>query len=46
MSKYNELSENDEVIKSLREKQTNNPGLKKSIKDKINILEGNKTILK
>ena len=46
MSKYNKLSENDELIKSLRDKQTDNKNLKKSIKDKLKVLKGDKTILK
>ena len=42
------LSEKDELIKSLREKQkgTNNPSLKASIKKKADALAGNNTLEK
>ena len=46
MSKYNTLNENDELIKSLREKQTDNKDLKKSISKKIKDLESIKTVYK
>lgn len=47
--KYNgNLSEKDQIVKALREKQkgTNNPSLKASIKQKADALEGNNTIEK
>lgn len=46
MSSVNKLSEKDELIKSLREKQTDNKELNKSIAKKINVLDNNKTIEK
>lgn len=46
MGKYNKLSEKDELIKSLREKQHNNPKLKKAINEKIDAIESDKTVTK
>lgn len=46
MSKYNKLSENDELIKSLSEKKTDNPELNKSIKEKLKTLKDDKTVTK
>jgi hypothetical protein len=46
MSKHNKLSENDQLIKELRSKNTDNPKLKKAIDDKLKVLERNKTVIK
>lgn len=36
----------DKAIKNLENKKTNNPKLKKSIKEKLKVLKGNKTVSK
>ncbi|MGB0896891.1 MAG: hypothetical protein ACPGRW_06185 [Flavobacteriaceae bacterium] len=48
MSKYNQLSEKDVLLKDLREKQSkaNNIKVKQAIEVKVNALENNKTIEK
>ncbi len=48
MSKYGQLSEKDELIKSFRDKakKSPNPLIKKALESKANILENNKTVEK
>ena len=48
MSKYNQLSEKDELIKSLREKANNTSSsvIKTNLETKISILEKSKTVNK
>ena len=48
MSRYGQLSEKDELIKSLRSKanKTDSKIIKTAIETKLDIIEGNKTIEK
>lgn len=45
---YGKLSEKDQILKDLRDKQnkTNSPRLKKAISEKLDVLEGDKIVMK